>query len=415
MDKLISDDVITQRRRKVYYILFIATILVLAAIFALRFLVKSSVHRSEITTSVVEIGSIENTISASGEILPEFEQVITSPINSSIQSVLINAGSSIRINTPILTLDKAASQVEYEKQKFQLESKRNSIHKLRLELEKSFYDLTSNNEIKQLKINSLKAAVEDTKRLYKAGGATKEALAQTELDLKVAQLEKKQLENEIRNKQETMKAEMRESNLAAAIQENDVKELERKLNKADILSNRGGVVTWVNRNIGSAVREGEVLARVADLTSFKVSGTIGDSYLDQLHKGMLTIVRINDIQLYGKVNNISPSVQNGLISFEIQLEDRNNKAFRPNMKVDVYLVTERKEKVLRVANGPAFKGNGIQEIFIVRNDVAERKTIHTGLSNFDYIEIKDHVQPGDVLITSDMSDYRNSKQLKIKN
>ncbi len=50
----------------------------------------------------------------------------------------------------ILTLDKTASQTEYEKLKFQLETKRNDIKKLKLELDKSFYDIKSNNDIKQL-------------------------------------------------------------------------------------------------------------------------------------------------------------------------------------------------------------------------------------------------------------------------
>jgi len=84
------------------------------------------------------------------------------------------------------------------------------------------------------------------------------------------------------------------------------------------------------------------------------------------------------------------------------------------MKVDVFLVTESKNKVLRVANGPTFKGAGVQDVFVVKGNMAERRKVHTGLSNFDYIEIKDQVKPGDIIITSDMSDYRNAKQITIK-
>jgi len=52
---------------------------------------KSAENR---TTTVVEIGNIENTLNASGQILPEFEQVITSPINAS------NAWSTILAPAP---------------------------------------------------------------------------------------------------------------------------------------------------------------------------------------------------------------------------------------------------------------------------------------------------------------------------
>ncbi len=36
------------------------------------------------------------------------------------------------------------------------------------------------------------------------------------------------------------------------------------------------------------------------------------------------------------------------------------------------------------------------------------------MTNFDYVEIKDNVQRGDVIITSDMSEYKNSKEITIK-
>ena len=116
----------------------------------------STLKKSDITTAVVERGNIENTITASGEILPEFEEIITSPINASVQKVVMDAGSKVKAGQSILTLDKSASQTEYEKLKFQLESKHNDIQKLKLELDKSFYDIKSNNDIKQLRINSLR-------------------------------------------------------------------------------------------------------------------------------------------------------------------------------------------------------------------------------------------------------------------
>jgi len=415
MDKLIEEEVASQKKRKLTVTIIVVVAILIVTIFTIRYFLASSINRSEINTAVVENGRIENTITASGEVIPEFEEIVTSPINASIKNVVMDAGSIIKTGQSILTLDKAAAETEYEKQKFQLESKKNTIHKLKLELDKSFYDLKSNNNIKELRINSLLADVENAKRLYKAGGGTREDIEKAELNLKVAGLEKNQLENEIKSKQQTMQAEMRESEIAAAIQENDLHELERKLKLADIVATRPGVVTWINKNIGAVVREGESLARIADLSSFKIVGTIGDNYMDRLRVGMGAIIRINDAQLRGSVTNIYPSVQNNIVSFDVQPEERNSKLFRPNMKVEVFLVTSASDNVLRVANGPAFKGASAQDIFIVNNGKAERRTVHIGMTNFDYVEIKDNVKPGDVVIISDMSRFVNSKEITISN
>lgn len=84
------------------------------------------------------------------------------------------------------------------------------------------------------------------------------------------------------------------------------------------------------------------------------------------------------------------------------------------MKVDVYLVTATHSHIMRVANGPAFKGPALQDIFVVANGKAERRTVHIGLTNFDFVEIKDGVKPGDMVITSDMSEFKNSREIEIR-
>ncbi|SEP33551.1 HlyD family secretion protein [Mucilaginibacter sp. OK283] len=415
MDKEITLEVTSQKRKKGAVIAVISIAVLVLLVVALRGFIKSSVKKAEITTATVEVGNIENTLNATGEVLPEFEEIITSPINASIKSALMDAGNKITPGQSILTLDKSATQTEFDKLNFTLESKRNEIAKLKLDLAKSFYDIQSNNDIKQLRISSLADAVENAKRLFKAGGGTREGIEQAELNLKVAQLEKKQLENEIKNKQQTMQIEIKEAQIAAAIQENDLKALQRKLALANVVATRTGVITYVNKNIGANVHEGETLARIANLGSFKVSGSISDNSMDQLHSGIPVIIRINDTQLRGHVTNVSPSVQNSIISFDIQLDDRANKQLRPNMKVDVFLVTATHSKIMRVANGPAFKGPTVQDIFVINNGKAERRTVHIGLTNFDYVEIEDGVKPGDVVITSDMTEFKNSKEVTITN
>jgi HlyD family secretion protein len=413
MDIEITREVISKKQRKTFYVTLIAISILVIAIWLVRLTFKSTIKRSAITTAVVETGNIENTINASGEVLPEFEESLTSPINASIKNVTMDAGNKVTAGQSILTLDKSATQSGYDKLKFEVESKQNEIKKLKLDLNESFFDIQSNNDIKQLHISNLTDALENAKRLYKAGGGTREGIEQAQLSIQVAQLEKKQLENQIKNKQKTMQIEINEAKIATDILINDLNELQRKLNLANIVATRDGVVTFINKNIGANVKEGESLAKIANLSSFKVQGSISDNSLDQLHSGLPVIVLINDTQLLGHVVNVSPSVQNNIISFDIQLDERNNKQLRPNMKVDVYLVTATHNHIMRVASGPAFKGPTLQDIFVIANGKAERRTVHIGLTNFDYVEIRDGVKPGDVVITSDMSGYKNAKEITI--
>lgn len=415
MDKVIAEEISAHKKKKFLLIAAIAVVLLLSSIWFARYFIKPSLTKSEINTSIAETGNIENTINATGEVLPEFEEVLTSPINASLREVLMDAGNKVKPGQSILNLDKSAAQTEYDKLEFQIESKENEIRKLKLDLQKSFYDIKSNNNIKELRISNLLDAVANAKRLYKAGGGTKESIEQAELNLKVAELEKQQLENEILNKQQTMKIEMREAEIALAIQKNDQLALKRKLDLANVIASREGVVTWVNKNIGTTVKEGEAIARIADLGSFKVVGSLSDNQLDLLHLNMPAIVRINDNQLRGHIVNISPAVANGMVSFDVRLDERNSKLLRPNLKAELFLVTETRNKVVRVINGPAFKGSNLQDIFVLTKGIAQRRMVKTGLSNFDYIEILDGIKPGETVITSDMNSYKNAREITITN
>ena len=172
MDRELTPQEIRRKKNKWIITGIIALLAFIIGIWLLRISLNTSVDKSSITTSVVETGDVENTISASGEIVPEFEQEITSPINAVIKSALLDAGIKVEAGQAIMELDKEYTQIELEKLKYELELKKNNITKIKLQLDKSYYDLKANDSIKQLRINSFEAAVQYAKRLYKAGGGT---------------------------------------------------------------------------------------------------------------------------------------------------------------------------------------------------------------------------------------------------
>ncbi|MFC0186298.1 biotin/lipoyl-binding protein [Pseudarcicella hirudinis] len=141
MDKEISVTELRKKRNKNRIIIAGIILALLALLWWTKASLFSSVSRSEISIATAGTGTVENTLNASGEVQPEFEQVITSPINATIQQVFLDAGSIVKEGQNILELDKEATQLNFDKQNDQLELKRNNIVKLKLELDKSFYDL----------------------------------------------------------------------------------------------------------------------------------------------------------------------------------------------------------------------------------------------------------------------------------
>jgi HlyD family secretion protein len=414
MDREVAPDYIKTTRNRRWIMIALIIIAVVAALYLFRRSLGSTLESSRIRTATVEIGDVENTLTASGEIIPAYEQIFTSPIRASIKRILLTPGTRVQPGQPIVELDKSLTEIEAERYQDQLDLKLNSIEQLRMRLNKDLYDAEINDRIKSLNINKLKADLEDAKRLQKVGGGTAEDITRADNALKIAELEKKQLENDLKYNRESMSASLKETELGAQIEGKNLKELKHKLKMADIVADRKGVLTWVNENIGSSVNEGEMLAKVADLGSFRVEGNCSDVYADQVKTGLSVIIKMNEAVLRGQITQVKPAVKDGIISFVIQLDNARNESLRPNMKVEVYVVTNKSTRTIRVANGPAFTGKRKQFIYVLQNQTAYRREVETGLSNFDFIEIKSGLKTGEKVIVTDMNDYEHLEKISIQ-
>ena len=191
-------------------------------------------------------------------------------------------------------------------------------------------------------------------------------------------------------------------------------ESKRILEDAQIRSSRKAILTYVHNNIGAQVAEGERVAIISDLSCFKIEGQIADAYGDRIAAGSRTMIRVGKEKLEGTVSEVTPLSKNGLIAFTVQLEENHHRRLRSGLKVDVYVMHAIKEEVLRIANGSYYVGPGEYELFVVRGEKLEKLRVQLGESNYDFVEVISGLQPGDQVVVSDMKQYQEKQQLKLK-
>ena len=415
MDRELSAEKKKKNKLRVYTRVGLVVLVAALSFLGLRLVLKPAVSKDSIITAVATVGPIEATITASGVIVPETEEIISSPIPARIQKVLRQPGERIKAGESVLELDKESTLTSFNKLKDEQQLKQNKATKLRIELQKDLNDLQAQYNIKKMRVKSLESVVADERYLLKIGGGTPENTRQAELNLQVAQLELKLLQDQIQNKKLAMQADLKELGFEMDMQARDIQELQRTISQAEVTAGKPGVVTWVNTEIGASVNKGDIVARVADLSSFKVKASIADSYAEQLRPGGPVIVRVNDTDIRGIVSAIEPTVVNGIVTFYVQLDQKNHPLLRPSLRVEVYAVTSFKDKVVRVKNGPFFNGAHNQPVFVVQGDKAVRRTVQIGESNFDFVELKDKVAPGEEVIVSDMKAYSHLSEIELKN
>ena len=62
-----------------------------------------------------------------------------------------------------------------------------------------------------------------------------------------------------------------------------------------------------------------------------------------------------------------------------------------------------------------YVGRGEYDLFVrTSDDELVKRKVQLGDSNFEYVEVVSGLQPGDVVVVSDMSSYKNKNKLKMR-
>jgi HlyD family secretion protein len=374
---------------------------------------RPSVNRARIRTARVTTGPIEAVIMASGTVAPEVERVLSSPLDARVLRLLQRPGAHVKRGDPVVELDVSESVLALEKVVKDLKIKDNQQAQARLTLEKSLVDLDGRHEVKTLELQSAQARLEGDEQLFKDGLSSRDALRRSELAVKQAQIELAQLRDERKNAERSAGVQLEGLSLERGSLDKEVAQARRLLDLSTTKSDRDGVLTWVLSQEGALVRRGDVIARIADLTSFRVDATVSDVHAGRLRIGMPAVVRVNDLDLQGTVTEVLPTIDNGVLHFTVALAEPSHAGLRPSLRADVLVITERKPRALRVKRGP-FADNAARQVFVIRGDRAVRIPIEVGLSGADDVELLAGVSEDDELIISDMKDYMHLSEVRIR-
>ena len=240
-----------------------------------------TLDRKALVISDVDRGTIDVSVSATGRIVPAFEEVIVSPISSRILEVYAHSGDSVDVGTPLLRLDLQTAETDYAKALDEREIRRQQMAQLRANTETQLSDRRMQIEVEEMKVSQLEAQLRNELYLDSLGSGTRDRVRQAETALRTAQLQLRQLRQQYENEQRVKQADMRMQQLQNSIFEKGLGEKRRTLDDAKIRSPRRATLTYINSEVGSTVSAGQKLAIVSDLTHFKAECEISDTHAER--------------------------------------------------------------------------------------------------------------------------------------
>ncbi len=414
MDKQIDKATIRRRQLRAAVPWIIGTAVVLTAIIWLLLALEKSVKERDIRIGTVDRGAIETTVNASGRVVPAYEEIITSPVESRLIQSFVRLGDSVSAGTPLLELDLETANTNFEKMLDTYEVMRRELLQLQLNNKTALSELDMQIKVKGMQVNSLEVEVQNERHLDSLGSGTGERVRQAETALATARLELQQLRHRHDNERLRANAAEEVQRLQLSSYEKDLAITRKTLARGRIPAPHSGSVTFILTDIGSKVSPGQKVAVVSDLSAFTIEGEVPEGNSERVKPGATVIVRVGKLELQGMVESITPQSNAGSVGLRVSLDNPRVKGLRSGLRADIFISYGYKDDVVRLSQGSFFKGPGDYQMFVLdADDHLTRRTVKLGDSNRRYVEVLSGLEPGDRVVVSDMENYRNSKNLKI--
>jgi len=413
MDRDIAPEELRRRTVKRVAVVAIAIAAVAFTFAATVEWLRPSVQRRDLQIARVERGPVEATLQASGTVVPLVEQVVSSPVEARVLRIGRRAGDAVHKGDELLSLDTSASRLDADRLGEQVAQKESTGTSLRLQLDETLANLRAQIEQKKLDAEILHYTAEQKMRLREAGLiAAQDALAAAAA-AKKSDIELRQLGEALERSERSRDVQLAASAKDLGMSRREWEESRRQLALAMMRADDDGVLTWIVPEVGATVRRGDVLARIADLSAYRVIATISDLHAAKLSRGMRAKVRLDDTTLIGgTIDSVDPRIENGVVRFFVTLDEPAHARLRNNLRTDVYVVTARRGDAQRVRRG-ALGQSDVEEVFVIRGERAVRTTVRYGLAGQDEIEVASGAGIGDQIVISNMSDYTGIKELKL--
>ena len=381
---------------------------------ALRAWVGPGVRRTKIRTSVAEITPIEAIVAATGTLVPEIEETLSSPIAAPIAGILADAGQRVEESEVLIQLDTTREQVLLDNLLEQIALKDTELTTLEIRMEETRSQQESRHRLLEVDLESRSARLERLQRLATFGAVAEDELKEARLDIRRTEIELEQATAGLEAQRRRHLAETERIRLERSILAAERDEQARRMESATVRAARSGVVTWIEKRDGLRVVEGQALARVAGDQGFRVTAAVSDFYTPRLAPGQKVRVRATAGEIGGTLEGILPAVGASSLTLAIALDDPRAGWLRANLRVEADVITDDEEAAVTVGRGPAVAGAGIQEVFVIQGGRATRRRVELGMASRDRIEVVSGLTAGEELIISDMTLYQNRNEIRIR-
>jgi HlyD family secretion protein len=410
-----------KRKRLVWSVVGIAVLAL--TVFLPRLLPSAapSIEAATVWRDTVERGTMIRQVRGPGTLVPEQMRWITAVTAGRIEQIMSLPGTEVSAGDMIMRMSNPDVDMQLLQAQQQLSQANASLAQLRTNLQTQ--ELTQRGTVATVRTQYLDAKrnYETNQRLFDENPdlvaradleRSRELMAELELRLKI---EEDRLGVMAGTSQEQLDAEKDQiDRLTDLVQFN-----QERLGSMHVTVPVGGVLAPLDIPLqeGQWVQSGQNLSRVVVPGRLKAEIRIPQTQAQDIVVGQVALIDTRTDTIEGQVVRIDPAVRNGTVTIDVALPPNLPPSARPDLSVDGNVVIERLDDVIYMGRPTFGQANQRVSIFRLVDDgqYAERVVVRLGASSVNDIEVIEGLEPGDVVILSDMSQWDGFDRVKLKN
>lgn len=373
---------------------------------------EQSVALERLRLAQVQRGDFLRDISVQGRVVAAVSPTLYASQSGTI-TFEVESGDSVEAGQVVASIDSPEienrlAQEQSRLLSLQIEMERQQITTRQQQLE--------NQKAEDSASIALKAAqreMQRAERAFQRGALIEVDYEKAQDDLQTAQLLHKHatLDTELDN--ERLDFELRTRDLSVDQQELLVADLQRQVKELQVLSPVSGIVGNLVVNQKTNVAENQAILSVVDLSAFEVEVQVSESYADDLAIGMQAEVRAGSEVYPATLVAVSPEIISNQVTGRVRFNGQVPEGLRQNQRLTTRILLEEKPDVIMVQRGQFFDSGNGRIAYVVEDGIARRRSITTGATSLNTIEILNGLAAGETIIISSTDTFDGAETVLI--
>jgi HlyD family secretion protein len=370
------------------------------------------IPRERLRVATVERGPFVRDVAATGLVVAAVSPTLFAEAPGTI-IYKVRAGDEVQAGDVLGSVQSAALTNEYERERATLTSADAALNQQIIEVRRQILKSSQDSDLAKVQITAAEREYKRAQDAWDIHVIPERDYKRAQDDLETAKLNYAHALATGGLEKDSLQLELRSQRATREAQALKVARLRERVDALTLKSPVAGIVATLAQVERAQVPENAPLVTVVDLSALEIEFQVAESYANEIKPGMSAEVTLDGRKLVGTVAGISPDVRNSQVTGRVRFGEQP-RGLRQNQRASVRIVLDERKDVLKVARSP-FDDSETRFVYVLRDDRAVRVPVEFGAAAIGEIEIRGGLHVGDVLVLSDMHDFKDAPSVLIGN